>query len=210
MEKNLLDAIQKYIKQDPYNMNRLKAMMDYRALRMEQAVLSTYANEYKYKQWNSKFKEVRNAGEFDHSWWQYRIQVLDVKRRDVHNDALLSMIRLLEFGDKNNLPSLYGGRRLEIADVLHYNTSKHDIRKEMTTGMFELLYNIQSSILKENQKQSEVADIKQGLERDCDQYNVKTPILRDESDHNKRNPGDLDGIEFRFEQLFTSNISENI
>lgn len=199
-----IKLIQEYVKKDISVMDKIKKIMDYRNLRTEQAYYAKLSYEYDFGNWANQCKEVRNAGDFDRSYWGDRLQSLDRDRRNKHNSALIGFYEMQEIGRKFGLELLYNGEKLLPKDIVQYNYSER--REEITDAMFELLHCIEESIIEINKDEIEsenklLVNLKHDINSFNKNYNVKKSILHDESNEKDG------GIEFDLSNL-NNNINE--
>ena len=193
-----IKLIQEYVKRDISVMDKIKKIMDYRNLRTEQAYYAKLSYEYDYANFSEQSKEVRNAGDFDRSYWKSKLQSLDRDRRGKHNDALISFYGIQSIGRKFGLELLYNGQELSPKDIINYNHP--ELREQITNAMFEMLHSIEESVIdkegQENEKEL-LVKLKQDINKFNKDYNVKKSILKDDS--NERDGGiefDLSKIDF--------------
>lgn len=202
-----INDIKEYLRRDPNLLSAIKAIMDYRNLRTEQAYYAKLAYEYDHQFKLPKVsKAIRSAGEFDRSFWKDRLVELDKRRRATHNKSLTGFARMVNTGRLYGFPKIYKGKVLT-ADQIE-NHQEPAIREQMTDAMFDMLFTIENAIIEqENEKESPkeaqlITDTRKEMQQFNREYSVKTSMQKDES-RNKDG-----GIEFDLKTIF-DNLFEN-
>lgn len=208
-----INDIMVYIQKTPQTLEYIKRIMDYRNLRIKQAYYAKLSYQYDH-QFQLKSSEVckivRNAGEFDRSFWKEASISLDKQRRATHNRALSGFSNMVNRGRIYGLPSIYKGRVLEEKEITGYTGL--DVRAKMTDSMLELMSVLENSVInmestKENIKYSDISQVAEQMKKFNRDYNVKKAI---EHDEDITQDG---GIEFdlstAFEEIF-KNLKEDL
>lgn len=194
--------IMTYVQRSPQTLEQIKRIMDYRNLRIKQAYYAKLSYQYDH-QFQLKSSEVcklvRNAGEFDRSFWKDASISLDKQRRATHNRALSGFSSMVNKGRIYGLPQIYKGRVLDEKEIAEY--SGLDIRAQMTDGMFELINVLENNVININlnQEKSENNGISQvfvEMKSFNKEYRVKKSM---EHDEDRSEDG---GIEFDLSTIF--------
>ena len=197
-----INDIMAYIQRSPQTLEQIKEIMDYRNLRIKQAYYAKLAYQYdnQFKLKSSEIcKTVREAGEFDRSFWKEALLNLDKQRRGTHNIALKGFRHMVNMGRIYGLPSIHKGRVLEEDEIYGYEGL--DVRAKMTDSMLELMSVLENNVINMNvthenngyEKFSKVAEEMKQFNRT---YKVKKSIVHDE-DRNEDG-----GIEFDLSTVF--------
>lgn len=201
-----IDDIRAYLEASPRLLEEIKKIMDYRNLRTEQVYYAKLLNEYRMMDysWNERVsKTVRNAGEFEASWWREKTIDLDKARRGKHNGALMGFRDIVNTGKAAGLPSLYDGRMLSLAEIC-----KHDdpvTRAAITDAMFDMLRTIEDAVIqREPEQNEEIKQVQRDMMKFNREYHVKKSMINDED---RRIDG---GVEFDrdLETIFDSFFEE--
>ena len=110
---------------------------------------------------------------------------LDRKRREVHNHALGGIAILNRLGTIYGVGPVYTGRMLTYEEIETHDSSKYDVRKEMTDWLFGVIneiydYKIPMQDKEERQKNKFVEDLQSKMVDADDYYSVKEPIREDD------------------------------
>lgn len=104
------------------------------------------------------------------------INQLDREQRSSHNNALMSLLGMCEFAERQGLPPIYTGKRVDKHDIIDMGSGNLDARREMTNFFLGLLdelseYNIRGIENKHTRKQ--LSDIQTTIMKTNSKYNVK-------------------------------------
>ena len=209
MDEKLMNIknIKEYLRRNPNLLSAIKDIMDYRNLRTEQAYYAKLAYEYDHQFKLSKVsKIVRNAGEFDRSFWKDRLIELDKRRRATHNKSLTGFSRLIKTGRLYGYPKIYSGKILEADQIENYQ--ELETRAQMTDAMFDMLYTIENAIFEQEaikdgtQEAKTVKEMQEEMQKFNREYDVITSMRKDEDKHEEG------GIEFDLKTIY-DNLFEN-
>lgn len=177
-----IDDIRTYLEKSPRLLSEIKRVMDYRNLRTEQVYYTKLLNEYRLMEysWNTRVsKIVREAGEFQASWWREKTIDLDKARRGKHNGALMAFADIINTGKACGLPELYSGKVLSLREICNHEDSV--TREEMTDAMFDMLRTIEDAVIQQEPEQNEAI---KGVQKEMTQFNrayhVKQSMIKDE------------------------------
>lgn len=205
--KPTLPQIRKYINADPSLLEDIKNMLEYRDLRSEQAYYIRLQRIYELHDYMNPI--LRDAGEWDYSYWKEKASSMDHDRSRYHNRALLSFRRLAKEHEKNwNLSKIYFGRLLTPDEIDGHIALKQDIRNEMTDAMFELLGVIEDGVVIEKEANPDLKQMKTNMDKFNNDYEIKKSMTKDDSE--SKSADDL-GMEFRFDSINSgTNLNENV
>ena len=199
-----IDDIRAYLETSPRLLAEIKKVMDYRNLRTEQAYYSKLLNEYRLSQfsWEERVcRIVRDAGEFEASWWKEQTIYLDKSRRGKHNAALMAFRDIVNTGRAAGLPELYDGKMLSLAEICNHQDPV--TRAAVTDAMFDMLTEIENAVIqKEPERNEGIKEVQRDMLRFNRAYNVKQSMVRDED---RRKDG---GIEFDLATIFDGFFEE--
>jgi len=177
-----IDDIRAYLETSPRLLAEIKKVMDYRNLRTEQAYYSKLLNEYRISQysWVDKVsKTVRDAGEFEVSWWKEKTIDLDKARRGKHNAALMAFRDIVNTGKTSGLPDLYDGKMLSLAEICNHQDPV--TRAAVTDAMFDMLTEIEKAVIQREPERNEgIKEVQRDMMRFNREYHVKQSMVKDE------------------------------
>ena len=170
--------IMRELNSNPSSMSNIKALMDYRDLRTEQAWLSYIINEMKHEP---------NSSEFKIDSCRMRVEALDKRRRETHNKALGNYAGLLRQMKIHGIPPIYTGHIMDPSKTSN-NYGDPNIRNEMTESFLELLYIIEDAKIEDLRKIAEeqeisvqdLSQVKKKLEKSTHDWGVKEPLRKDD------------------------------
>lgn len=193
-----ISLIKQYVNASPSSLEHIMAMLEYRDLRTEQAYYAMLAYIYDHNKFGRNVpKEVKNAGEWDRSYWKERIIALDNNRRSKHNRALASFYDFVQIGRVNNLDYIYVGDILLPKEAFRYE--RPEVRTQMTNAMLELLKSIEDSVQVGIEQNEQLKRIKTDMNSFNRSYKVSKSLTDDESE---KKDG---GIEFELKSIIDVN-----
>lgn len=104
------------------------------------------------------------------------VNQLDRDQRSAHNNALMSLIGMCEFAERQGLPPIYTGKLVDKHDILGMGAGNLDARREMTNFFLGLLnelsdYNIRS--IENEHTRQQLSGIQTSMMKTNSRYNVK-------------------------------------
>lgn len=193
-----INLVRQYITSDLSSLTYIKQMLEYRNLRVEQAYYAKLAYLYDHHKFDRNVpKEVKNAGEWDRSYWNERIIALDKGRRDKHNRALSSFYNFLQIGKVNNLDYIYVGDILSPQEAFKYERA--ELRSQMTDSMLQLIKSVEDNVQIGNEANEQLKQIRMDMNSFNRSFSVRKSLTEDES---KEKDG---GIEFDFKNFWDEN-----
>lgn len=183
-----INDIREYLRREPDVLESIKNIMNYRNLRTEQAYYAKlayeYDNQFKIGR-NNVCKTVRQAGEFDRSFWKDRLYELDKNRRNTHNKALAGFTSMVNKGRLYGFPKIYTGKVLTADEIDKHGNP--DIREKMTDVMFEMLFTIEDSVIEQEhekiQADKDILGLRKEMRAFNREYGVVQSMRKDEDRH---------------------------